>query len=464
MLTQNRQFQWFNAPSYIYPMVPASAATLLKKNGFDVLWKDCIAERFSYEQFLKYIKKELPDVIAIETKTPVIKQHWKIIDDIKSKIGNVVIVLMGDHVTALPEESMKNCKVDYVITGGNYDLVLLSIVRHLRDKDLLAGGVWYKEAKEIKNSGEFQFKDDLDSLPFVDRDLTKAGLYGEKWKKRTPFFYTMAGRDCWWGKCSFCSWTTLYPEFKLRSAENLLNEIGTLIEKYGAREIFDDTGTFPTENWLNEFCEGIISRGYNKKILFSCNMRFGSIDKNTATLMKKAGFRKLKMGLESANQKTLDKLSKGTNVKDIVENCKMLSKAKLDIHLTVMVGYPWESREDITNTLKFARELMNKGYVEMLQATTVVPYPGTHLFGMARENKWFRFNPENYDKYDMGEPVLKTPGISPQEIKKMCSELYKSFWSPLFILKQFMKIRSVEDVKYISKGVKAVWGHIKDFR
>jgi radical SAM superfamily enzyme YgiQ (UPF0313 family) len=193
-------------------------------------------------------------------------------------------------------------------------------------------------------------------------------------------------------------------------------------------------------------------------------MRFGSIDKNTATLMKKAGFRKLKMGLESANQKTLDKLSKGTNVKDIVENCKMLSKAKLDIHLTVMVGYPWESREDITNTLKFARELMNKGYVEMLQATTVVPYPGTHLFGMARENKWFRFNPENYDKYDMGEPVLKTPGISPQEIKKMCSQLYKSFWSPRFILKQFMKIRSVEDVKYISKGVKAVWGHIKDFR
>jgi radical SAM superfamily enzyme YgiQ (UPF0313 family) len=250
----------------------------------------------------------------------------------------------------------------------------------------------------------------------------------------------------------------------MRKAQNLLDEIGLLIEKYGAKEIFDDAGTFPIGSWLEEFCEGMISRGYNKKILFSCNMRFGCIDKNMATLMKQAGFRKLKMGLESANQKTLDKLNKGTNVKDIVENCKMLSKAKLDIHLTVMVGYSWESKEDISNTLKFARELLNNGYIEMLQATTVIPYPGTGLYDMALENKWFRFNPTEYDRYDMKEAVLKTPGISAQEITDMCNKLYKSFWSPQFILRQFMKVRSVEDVKYLLKGAKAVLGHIKDFK
>ena len=36
LLTQNRQFQWFTNPTYIYPMVPSYAASLLKSKGYDV--------------------------------------------------------------------------------------------------------------------------------------------------------------------------------------------------------------------------------------------------------------------------------------------------------------------------------------------------------------------------------------------------------------------------------------------
>lgn len=45
LLSQNRQFQWFCEPTYIYPMVPAYAATLLKVHGYDVIWDDGIAEK-----------------------------------------------------------------------------------------------------------------------------------------------------------------------------------------------------------------------------------------------------------------------------------------------------------------------------------------------------------------------------------------------------------------------------------
>ena len=83
MLGQNRQFQWFNNPSFIYPMVPASAATLLKKKGHNVIWNDCIAEKWNYEKFLNFYNEQKPDLISIETKTPVIKQHWKIINKLK---------------------------------------------------------------------------------------------------------------------------------------------------------------------------------------------------------------------------------------------------------------------------------------------------------------------------------------------------------------------------------------------
>ena len=55
-LGQNRQFQYFRSPTYIYPVVPATAATLLKENGFEVIWNDCIAEDWSYDKFLNFVK------------------------------------------------------------------------------------------------------------------------------------------------------------------------------------------------------------------------------------------------------------------------------------------------------------------------------------------------------------------------------------------------------------------------
>ena len=135
----------------------------------------------------------------------------------------------------------------------------------------------------------------------------------------------------------------MFPKFRVRSVENVLDEIGMLIEKYNAREIFDDSGTLMIGEWLKQLCEGLISRGYNKKIRYSCNMRFGALDQEDYVLMKKAGFRLLKFGLESGNQDTLNKLDKGIKVGDIVEGCKMAQKAGLTVHLTMIVGYPWET-------------------------------------------------------------------------------------------------------------------------
>src|SRR5208337_1175548 len=84
LLTQNRQIQWFNDATFIYPVVPASAATLLNKSGYEVIWDDAIAEGLSYSEWKTRIIKEKPDIIAIETKTPVVKRHLAIINELKS--------------------------------------------------------------------------------------------------------------------------------------------------------------------------------------------------------------------------------------------------------------------------------------------------------------------------------------------------------------------------------------------
>lgn len=463
MLTQNRQFQWYHVPSFIYPVVPASAATILDKEGFEVIWNDCIAEGLDSKEFYAIVEREQPDIIALESKTPVIRQHWDIIREIKRVSSRTCCVLMGDHVTALPLESMENSQADYVITGGDYDVLLLGIAKHLRDKSTLPAGIWYRDIGQIKNTGQFELTQNLNELPFVDRHLTKAHLYGEKWKKHKAFFYTMAGRDCHWNKCTFCSWTTTFPRFRVRKPEHLLDEIGLLIEKHGAMEIFDDTGTFPSGEWMKKFCEGMIERGFNKKILFSANMRYSDITPSMISLMKKAGFRKLKMGLESANPDTLERLKKGVTVQQIIDGSRIISEAGIEIQLTVMVGYPWESRDDAKRTIDLACSLMSKGHAEMLQATVVVPYPGTPLHKMACENDWFRLDPKDYEKYDMAEPMLKTPDMKPEEVLLMCRKVYRSFLSPRYILRHLSNVRSWNDLDYIIRGFKAVVGHLMDF-
>jgi len=464
MWTQNRQFQWYHVGSYIYPLVPAMAATLLDREGFDVVWNDAIAEGQAFEEFTKNISTEKPDLIAFESKTPIVKNLWQLVTDLKRDGLESKFVLFGDHVTAKPEESMTESPVDYVITGGNYDVSLLALAKHLRDGDGLPQGIWYRDGNRIKNTGQFKLDFDLNELPFINRRLTKAHLYGEKWKKRVPFFYTMAGRDCPWAKCTFCSWTTLYPSFRTRKPNNLLDEIGYLIDEFGAREVFDDSGTFPGGNWLRAFCKRMIERGYNKEILFSCNMRFDYLlDPRVPELMKKAGFRKVKCGLESASDETLVKIRKGCTVKDIVNGCKNAATAGIDVHLTIMVGYPWETRDDAKKTMDLARKLMADGDAEMLQSTIVVPYPGTPLYQYGVRNELFRFDPRDYDRFDMTEPVFKTQDMTSEEVIEMCQGVYKSFLSPRFVLRHIKNTRSWEDLGYLLRGAKAVIGHLRDF-
>ncbi|MBN2719105.1 MAG: radical SAM protein [Deltaproteobacteria bacterium] len=462
MLTQNRQFQWYNMGSYIFPVVPAYAASLLKQNGYEVVFADYIAQKKSMTEFHALIRRERPDIIAFETKTPVVGQHWRLIDTLKSEYPDIVLALMGDHVTALPLESMQSCSVDYVLTGGDFDFSLLALANHFTQNTALEPGTWFRKKGQIKNNGEFELKHDLSPLPFIDRSLTQAHLYGEKWKKRTPFYYTMFGRDCPWAKCTFCSWTTVFPTFRAMTVERALDEIGYLIEYHGAKEIFDDSGTFPPGKWLKEFCEGMILRGYHKKILFSCNMRFDYLqDPEIPRLMKRAGFRKIKSGLESANQKTLDRVKKGTTVYQIITGCKNAANAGLDVHLTVMVGYPWETKSDAQRTVKLAQYLMRSGYAEMLQATVVVPYPGTPLFDEAVRNNWLAYDKADYEKFDQRGSVFITPDMNSQEIVGVCNEIYRTFFTPRYVVKQVLK--NIKDPVYLYRGLKSIINHLHDF-
>jgi radical SAM superfamily enzyme YgiQ (UPF0313 family) len=179
--------------------------------------------------------------------------------------------------------------------------------------------------------------------------------------------------------------------------------------------------------------------------------------------MKKASFRLLKFGLESANQETLDRLNKNIKVKDIIEGCEMAKKAGLTVHLTMIVGYPWETKENALKTFRLAKKLMQTGKADVLQSTILIPYPGTPLWNEAKKNNWFLFNYLDYKRYDMSEPVLKTKNSDANEVAKICGKIYTIFLTPQYVVARLKNIKNWEDVKFNLRGVKAVLGHLKDF-
>ncbi len=434
LLSQNRQFQWFSRPTAIYPVVPASAATLLRAHGHEVLWLDGIARGMTPEAFWRDLEAWRPDAVFVETKTPVVRFHWRWVAELKRRLPGCLAVMAGDHVNALPDETLANAPVDAVLRGGDYDFALLD----------------WAEGRATPTPV------DLAALPRIDRALTRWRDYAFRNGNfaRTPGAYVMSARDCWHGRCAFCSWAALYPTYRVRPVGQVLDELGHLAD-LGAREVMDDAGSQPTGAWLRAFCEGLLARGLHKRLRIDCNQRFGALGAEDYRLMRRSGYRMVLFGVESANQETLDRLGKGLTLEQIREGARLASEAGLDVHVTLMFGYPWETYADARRTAALGRELLRRGHAASLQATWLVPYPGTPLFRELRASG--QLLTEDWDAYDMRGPVMRSP-LTEAEIRGLIAWAYRGHLQPRPVL------RALTRPAFVPKAARALFSHLRDFR
>ena len=420
----------------------------------------------------------------IETKTPSAPPLYDAIVDLKARFPEMKIALVGDHVTALPEEPFLFCPVDYVIRGGQFDFALLNLANHLAHGEDLGGGVyWRHDETRIANSGVDPAPPVVvDVRPHIDRELVKWRLYayrnGNFLKTGTYGWATgSSSADCWWrrrvpggprrggGGCTFCSWTSMLPTWSVRPVDDYLDELEHLVD-IGVEEVFDDTGTFPVGRWLHDFCHGFQERGLHKVLMMGCNMRADALSPAEYEMLGASNFRFILYGIESGNQRSLDLLNKGTTVRQQWESVKWASEAGLEPHVTCMVGYPWETFDEAKRTIDFTRETFERGWINTLQGTIVIPYPGTQLYAQARENDWLRFDgPANWERFDMREPVLKSP-IPTDAIMGLVQSLYTSFLTPRYVTRKLLhSARSRDHFRYyVLRGSRYVIGHLLDFR
>jgi radical SAM superfamily enzyme YgiQ (UPF0313 family) len=248
---------------------------------------------------------------------------------------------------------------------------------------------------------------------------------------------------------------------RYRSIPNILDEIELLKRNYKVQEIFFDDDTFTTnKKRVLSFCKGIKERDID--IVWSCNGRVDTVDSEMLTLMKKSGCRLIKFGIESSNQKTLDRIKKGYKVQQIKDAFRISKDVGILRHGTVMLGFPWESCEDIRATIEFIKQLE----VDTVQFSIPIVYPGTYLFEEAVEKGWLKFPPGEWEKYDMSSPTLESQYLKSEEIIELCENAWKEiYFSPKFILKKFMKIKSPAHAGWLFRGAKSVLkGHITPLR
>ncbi len=269
----------------------------------------------------------------------------------------------------------------------------------------------------------------FEKLPFPDRVFTDAK--NKRWQaygnyKFHPATHMMASNLCWWGRCTFCIDTEKLKTEKrgLRAVDHCMEEIDDLIA-HGFKEVFDDSGTFPIGEWLEEFCVKMIKSGRNKKIIMGCNMK--PIEEKIVPfkLMKAAGFRFILVGVESANQKTIDIIKKGQKSENVVSNMKAMSDAGLEVHLTSMFGYEWETHAENMRTVDEIHLLLKKGYVKTAQASVYMP-PRTAP-------------PENHPA------------------QKYIKQVYDAYKQPWYWWRKIKDIKSIHDLTYILGRVNHLW-------
>lgn len=453
LMSLNRQFQWVRNFTSNYPMLLAYAATLLKNNGYDVFFIDTVARKMDIIDWLIQIDKINPQLIFFEATTATINYTWDTINAIKDKYKNAYIVLAGSHVTALPEESFLKSEVDFVVTGGDYDVLLLSIVNYINNGEKLKEGIYYKTSQgNIRNTGKCKLDYLLDRLPFIDRNLTNWKLYSKEneYYKKTPATFIMSGRGAVFNNYNCADSNILFNNVRLRNPINVVDEIEYLHKRYGIKEFVDVTVSFPMGEWLSLFCQTMIERKLNKKVYIDCYMYFTDLDYHYYKMMKKAGFKTLIVTFPSANTKTLEKLSPSyINIDSMIESIKMARKAGLLIDMMVKIGYPWENEEDIIATFDVIKYLMTNGYINTMNTSIFVPYPGTNIFNYCKDNDYI--NTDNWFEYDMRGSVMK---LEVDDIFQYVEYFYNLSFNPMYVLNKILSIRDIYDIRH----------HINSFR
>ncbi|MFA6567680.1 MAG: radical SAM protein [Victivallales bacterium] len=422
----------------------AYIAAVLEAEKHVVRIVDIDAEVLSNEELGRIIESGKPDMVGITATTPVFYSALKIAETVK-KNSSAYTVIGGMHATLMPVECAESNFIDFVVVGEGEKTVieLLNAIQNKSDFSNIKG-LAYKKGKEIIRNEVREPIQDLDAIPFPARHLFKNQKYTYPDALRYPACPIITSRGCP-GNCTFCTAKFLHGKrFRCRSAENILDEIESLIKDYGVREIHIWDDNFITNrNRVFAFRDGIIKRNIKALFSFPNGIRADFINRDILKALKDFGTYSVAIGVESGNQNILDMIQKGIKLEQIENAFKLAREMKLETWGFFLLGLPGEDKNTMNDTIDFAIKLDP----DIAKFHVLKPFPKSVVYEQLKAQGLII--DENYAHYGIHtKPVHRLPSVTQDELLEFQKNAYRRFYMrPSKIFKEIVRLKTWNRMK-----------------
>jgi len=348
------------SPSTMPPLGLLYLGAALEQEGHTVEILDYYMEEISREKLENSMRSS--DAVGMTMFTSDLKSSKDISKTVKDIDSDIPLIVGGPHCTFVQERSLKDFPYADISVIGEGERAISSIAKYLQGKKKLADiqGIYYRNNGSIIQGKPLHITENLDTLPFPARHLVDKYDYGDfpfGFKLKRKSTSSISSRGCPY-HCRFC---TRYNNiidgwgFRQRSANNILQEIEEMDEKYRSINIVDDN-FLANKKRANEIFDGLIKIGKELEIVVY-GARVDSANEELYKKMKKAGVKFIFFGLESGNQDVLDFYKKNITLSQIIKAVNLSRKMNFITFGNFILGAPIETKEHIENTIKFACSL-----------------------------------------------------------------------------------------------------------
>lgn len=333
------------------------------------------------------------------------------------RFPHVTTVLGGTHVT---HEWAPFVTERRMVVRGEGEFALLQLASHvLGGKARLEDvpGLAYLRDGCIKTNPSFLGPyADVNAIPFPDYSLLPASADYQ------PAVIT--SRGCL-HDCHFCSEGSNHNPYRSRSIGNVEAELAHLKAFYGGQIPFlffnDDTFAASAER-VHALCDAIDRVFPDKsRFRFFCSGRVNTLAKEPELLvrLRQAGLERLQIGIESGNQKMLNRANKHIQASQTAEVVRAAAAAGINsIYGSIIFGMPGQTAEDLEAEIGFAKHLADLAPDRIeLGVSILAPYPGTHFGNNAEEWGLDMLDPEFATGRITRTAFAQTPHLSKEEIE-----------------------------------------------
>jgi len=335
--------------------------------------------------------------------------HRLFIKEIKKKFPKIIIVAGGEHASAIPEYTLKDCpSIDYVIKGeGEFSMLEFTYnMFHGKDVSNIPGISFIdKENKFIDNGPSKRIKH-IDKIPRPAWHLLKPQNYFTNSftiglaKGKLRNMPILATRGCPY-QCTFCSspsmWTTRYI---MRDPKEIVDEIEWLIKEYEANDFeFFDLTAIIKKDWILEFCNELKGRSLNNITWqLPIGTRSEALDEETLKALYDSGCAFICYAPESGSKKSLNMIKKRIKIENLIKSIKSAVKVGHTVKLNFILGFPHETLMDCLKTIFFGIYCSLRFGISDTIYSMFSPYPGSELYEKLIKEKKINLDDDYFKK------------------------------------------------------------------